>query len=58
MDVGATTCFNLLEPLMILRSSQQPRRSLAGEDAEGFADLCPELNVEEMSADPQVRWQA
>eukprot|EP00435_Cladocopium_sp_Y103_P067323 s176_g29.t2 len=30
------------------------RRALTGEDVEGFADLCPEFNLEDMSSDPHV----
>ena len=30
------------------------RQTLTGEDAEGFSDLCPELNLEDLSADPQA----
>ena len=34
------------------------RRTLTGEDAEGFSDLCPELNLEDLSADPHATWSA
>ena len=27
---------------------------MTGEDAEGFADLCPELNLEELTSDPEA----
>ena len=40
--------------IRLLAPSFHLRQTLTGEDAEGFSDLCPELNLEDLSADSQV----
>lgn len=47
-------CFAMLRWAESNAKLQHLRRSLTGEDVEGFADLCPEFNIEDMSTDPEV----
>mmetsp|Transcript_2660 Transcript_2660/g.6046 ORF Transcript_2660/g.6046 Transcript_2660/m.6046 type:complete len:361 (+) Transcript_2660:75-1157(+) len=45
---------HLFETVPLLPKARSHPRTLTGEDAEGFSDLCPELNLEDLSADPHV----
>ncbi|CAK9013542.1 unnamed protein product [Durusdinium trenchii] len=44
----------LLDSVPLMPKAKSYPRAVTGEDAEGFADLCPELNLEELTSDPEV----